>query len=528
MEYDISSYTEGYLLKTLEDVEKVFKTHFHVLLLCDVTTTVSVLRQLGHNTKPRMWTLMFHQTGHAFTDVALFDETAPNLTEVFPNVKFGYNGRLLSLYLQQNSYGYGYEIVNKRRVFGYPFRILKMLAQKMNFSYRVIAPREDDWGKNINGSWTGVFGMLQRREADFASDMLTIHLDRTAVSDYILPPIGENKRMILYKKEKDADGDHLMVFLMAFQPDVFTIFGGALVMIVVVLSSARLIHKTDEQTNHANSKNDIKLDGNTQIENGSPPSVCAKQIIMLTCFEVFGATLKQGSTNSSCHNSERILISGWWIFTTIISAVYCGAMMATFAVKLETPPFSSLAELVSRKDYTIGYDSSSITEIIIQNANLSYVVAMKQRTRDQSIKDPDLLSSNVTKHLQRVQEGKYAFITGMLILPLGRAKCQLDMLDSRLSSAYTAFHLPKSSPFKHDLQKSMHFLRDSGILHQLFQEWLQSVPEEICQEEEFPKAVSLIKIQIIFLAAGIGLGWSILILMAEIILHRTKRDICQR
>ncbi|XP_071096691.1 glutamate receptor ionotropic, kainate glr-3-like [Haliotis cracherodii] len=490
--YDISSSTGEQLLRILRDVENVLKPHLHVLLLCDVTPSVSVLRQLsvlcgtrsnssvdwchmsrvlvvgtsedlpvlldsniqvenvallelptekrfmGHNTKPRMWTLMFRPRGRSFTDVALSDETATNLTEVFPNVKFGYNGRQLTVVMKHNGYEYGYEAVNKRRVFGYPFRIMKMLAQYMNFSYRVIRPREDDWGKNINGTWTGVLGMLQTREADLAADMLTIHYDRTACFDYILPPIGESKRMILYKKE-DVDEDHLMVFLGAFQPGVFIMLGVSLIIYIAVLSCVRIIYKKGDLNKNSNNK---KLNANAQSKNR--PS----QNIMPTVFEAYGATLKQGSTISSSHDSERILITGWWIFTTIISAVYCGTIMATCAVELAKPPFSNMAELVSRKDYTIGYDSSSITENIIQNSNLSYLVAFKQ-----SIKDPGLLSNNITKHLQKVQEGKYAFITSMVILPLAYAKCQLEMIDARLSSSYTAFHLPKSSPFKHDLQE---------------------------------------------------------------------------
>lgn len=88
-----------------------------------------------------------------------------------------------------------------------------------------------------------------------------------------------------------------------------------------------------------------------------------------------------------------------------------------------------------------------------QNSNLSYLVAFKQNIRCLSIKDPGLISNNITKHLQRVQEGKYAFIASMVMLPLAYAKCQLEMIDARLSSSYTAFHLPKSSPFKHDLQE---------------------------------------------------------------------------
>ncbi|XP_071096118.1 probable glutamate receptor [Haliotis cracherodii] len=503
VDYDISSSTEEHLLIILRDVETVSHLHLNVLILCDVTATVSVLHQMGHNTKARVWTLMFHPSGRAFTDVALSDETVTHPTEVFPNVKFGYNGRQLIVTMKQNNMDYGYEIVNNRKVYGYPFRILKILAESMNFSYRVIPPREDEWGKNINGSWTGVFGMLQRREVDLASDILSIHFDRTAVSDYILPSLIESKRMILYKKDEIVDEDNLLVFLRSFQPGVFLMFGVSMIIFAAVLSSVILFHKKGELKNDISSK-----DNNMTITS--------------TVFEVYGATLKQGSTISSSYDSERIMITGWWIFTTIISAVYCGSIMATDAVKIEVAPFSSMAELVSRKDYTIGYDSSSITENIIQSSNLSYIGAFVQRIRGLSIKDPGLLSSNLTKHWQRVQEGKYALITGTLTLTLTHSMCQIEVIDARLATGSTAFHVPKSSLFKHDLQRTMYFLRDSGFLDRTFQEWLQSIPEETCREETLPKSVSLIKIQSIFFAAGIGLGCSSLILMAEIVWHMLR------
>ncbi|XP_067660171.1 uncharacterized protein [Haliotis asinina] len=288
VDYDISSTTKEFLLTSLLDVEKVITPHLRMLLLCDVSTTVSVLRLMsglcgtrsnssvdfchisqvlvlgtssdlpllsdieilvenlallelpkgqGRDVKTRMWTLMFRPAGRAFTTVALSDETDTNLTEVFPNVKFGYNGRQLTVVMQNVSYGYGYEIIDKQRVYGYAFRVLKALAQGMNFSYRIIPPREDEWGKNINGTWTGEFGRLQRKEADLAADILTIHTDRTGISEYILPPVGVNKRMILYKKDTDVDEDHLMVLLRPFQAGVFSIFGGSFILYASFVST---------------------------------------------------------------------------------------------------------------------------------------------------------------------------------------------------------------------------------------------------------------------------------------------------
>lgn len=76
----------------------------------------------------------------------------------------------------------------------------------------------------------------------------------------------------------------------------------------------------------------------------------------------------------------------------------------------------------------------------------------------------------------------------------------------------------------------MYRLSDSGFMHRAFQEWIQSrvASEETCQAKEFPKAVSLIRIQSIFFAAGIGLGCSTLTLIAEVVWHMTRHEMRQR
>ncbi|XP_071096373.1 glutamate receptor ionotropic, kainate 5-like [Haliotis cracherodii] len=500
----MSSFREEHLLTILGDVEKLLKPRLNVLLLSDVTTSASVLRHLGHSAKARLWTLMFYPNGRNFTHVALSSEAVINPMDVFPNVKFGYNGRQLTAVMKENNYGYSYMKVNERRVFGFSFRILELLAEAMNFSYRVIPPREDEWGQNINGSWTGVFGMLQRREADLASDILTIHSDRTAVADYLLPPIAETKQVIMYKKEEDVDKDHLLIFLRPFRPYVFMIFGVSLITCIIFLSSIRLIHNKDQFNFNKCQTRAWTMQATT------------------TTFEILGASLKQGSTIRSSRDSERVLVTGWWMLTTVISAVYCGTIMAIFAVKIENPPFSNMAELAARDDYKIGYDSTSITENLFQNSRRSDVMAIKQRVQGLSTRDPDIFSSNDTKHLQKVWDGKYAYISGLLLTAISNVNCKLKVIDTKFGRAFLAFYLPKTSPFRQDFQKSMYHLSDSGILQRTFQEWFPSSADDGCQVEDFPKSMSLVKIQSIFFVVGVGLVCSSMILVTEIVWYKTK------
>ncbi|XP_067660224.1 glutamate receptor ionotropic, kainate 5-like [Haliotis asinina] len=501
VDYDISSFTEQHLLTILGDMEKLAQPRFNMLLFCSITTTVSVLRQLGNSTKSRMWTLMFHPEGPAFMDVALFNDTIRNATDVFPNMKLGYNGRQFTAVMKENNYGFGEIAVNKRKLFGFSFSVLNMLAEAMNFSFRIIPPREDEWGKDVNGSWTGLFGMLQRREADLASDILTIHTDRTSVADYILPPICETKQVIIYKKEDEED--HFLILLRPFQTHVFVTCGVSLMTCIIFLSAIRITHEFNN--------------------NKCPTGAWTVETASVTASELLGATLKQGSTIPSLHYSERILVAGWWMFTTVISAVYCGTIMAIFAVKKENPPFSNMAELAARQDYKIGYDISSITENLLQNSRHPDVVAVKQRVQELSITDPSVFSSNDTEHLQRVWNGKYAYISGMLLTALSKAKCKLKVIDTEFGNAFIAFYLPKSSPYKKDFEKSMSYLSDSGILQRSYEEWFPPATDDGCPVEDFPRAMSLVKIHSIFLAGGGGVVCSFMVLAAEILWYKIKQ-----
>ncbi|XP_067682736.1 probable glutamate receptor [Haliotis asinina] len=549
--YDISIFIEEHPLTFTEDLQ--LQQDLNVLLFCDITTTVSFLRQYGlcdkrpktkvdfcHQSRvlivgsrdyldpivdgntqvenmavleipgrnerfiePKLWTQVIHPHGRAVTDVPLSRSPVTNMTEVFPNVKFGFNGRQLKVVMKKYSWEHGSVRINNYSVSGLKFTILQNLALSLNFSFKVIPPREDEWGRNINGSWTGVLGMLQRQEVDLSMDLLTIHSDRQDAADFILPPALHSKFTILYKKESNVDEDNLMVFLRPVLPTTIILFGVSVVLVTVSLSFLRFSqhhHNQSQRTAHHN----------------MTETMMAR--IMSSLFDVYGASLKQGSSFVSSKGSERILLASWWIFTTIFSAVYCGTIMATLAVRTETRPFNNMAELAARDDYKIGYDAASVTHHRMEESRQLDVVAVRQRVLDESVSDPDVLSSNLTKHLQNIENGKYAFLTHTVVSDyLIRNKCSLKAIDSTFGTSYDAVYVPKSSPFKHELQNRISLLTDSGIMQEAVNKWLQSIPEDKCPIEELHKPVALIQLKGIFYALGIGMGCSVLGLMAEVV-----------
>lgn len=89
----------------------------------------------------------------------------------------------------------------------------------------------------------------------------------------------------------------------------------------------------------------------------------------------------------------------------------------------------------------------------LQNTNRPDILAVRRRVDEISTTDPDVLNFNMTRQFHRVQQGKYALLLGTIFSFLGNTNNQLEVIDSKHGTAFLAFHIPRSSPFKHELEK---------------------------------------------------------------------------
>ncbi|XP_042871398.1 probable glutamate receptor [Penaeus japonicus] len=68
---------------------------------------------------------------------------------------------------------------------GIAVTLLSILAQKMNFTYHFVRPQDHEWGRMLpNGSFTGMVGMLERKEVDLALGPLSVSWERYQKADY--------------------------------------------------------------------------------------------------------------------------------------------------------------------------------------------------------------------------------------------------------------------------------------------------------------------------------------------------------
>ncbi|KAG7173506.1 Glutamate receptor ionotropic, delta-1-like 30 [Homarus americanus] len=69
--------------------------------------------------------------------------------------------------------------------YGIDIGVVKTLAQVLNFTIQFVEPPEGQhWGYEVNGSWTGMVGMLSKNEVDMGMVNLYVSIVRTSILDY--------------------------------------------------------------------------------------------------------------------------------------------------------------------------------------------------------------------------------------------------------------------------------------------------------------------------------------------------------
>ena len=73
---------------------------------------------------------------------------------------------------------------NEQHLEGVELRLLQYAASALNFSYRLVMPEDGEWGRPVNGTWTGKVGQVLKKNADLAVGGLVYTKERANVVQY--------------------------------------------------------------------------------------------------------------------------------------------------------------------------------------------------------------------------------------------------------------------------------------------------------------------------------------------------------
>ncbi|ELU16476.1 hypothetical protein CAPTEDRAFT_189588 [Capitella teleta] len=162
-----------------------------------------------------------------------------SLDDLFPAKKFGLNGVQLRVAVMEwcpyliKSSDAGCESYS-----GSYMDVLEMMATSMNFSFTCVEPPDGEWGvRHPNGSWSGLAGLMQRREGDMVATAFTETFLRSQVMDFTSLCVFSDYKAFSYKKPSSRRAN-LAAFILPFDRIVWLC--GVIVVLLVHLVPARV------------------------------------------------------------------------------------------------------------------------------------------------------------------------------------------------------------------------------------------------------------------------------------------------
>ncbi|XP_022243873.1 glutamate receptor ionotropic, delta-1-like [Limulus polyphemus] len=194
---------------------------------------------------------------------------------------------------------------------GFIFEIVNHLAHYFNFSYNIVIPEDNSFGKLVkheNGteSWNGMMRLLLDKKVDLAAGPFTVNVDRRRVVNFSETLFSDDIGVLVKKPEKKDNTEKLLApFTLRVWCAIIlaTIFMGLTLFGVLCLQTYLLCsgEESGEKYNYSLSK---------------------------CMWFVYSGLVKQGAEDVPISDSVRILFATWWMFTLLVTAFYTGNLTA--------------------------------------------------------------------------------------------------------------------------------------------------------------------------------------------------------
>ncbi|XP_069982156.1 probable glutamate receptor [Penaeus vannamei] len=235
--------------------------------------------------------------------------------------------------------------------------ILDIIATSMNFSYGFVRPRDGAWGtEKVDGSWSGMVGMVSREEADLGLGPFAMTTKRAEVVDYATPILIDYARILGGRGRPEVDP---WGFLFPLTQEVWM---GVLVMVAVVLLVVLVLSRLSEKALQ-------KKEEEGRVSQGTRNMY----------FGVFRILLQQDTKPSTCPSRtpdakvppgrrwERVLLAGWMIVTLVTVKSYAGNLMSLLAVRHIPQPYQSVRDVLDDPACTMIWEANTMFVEFLSN-----------------------------------------------------------------------------------------------------------------------------------------------------------------
>lgn len=220
---------------------------------------------------------------------------------------------------------------------GYCIDFIEKLAEKMNFDYTLVTPKNGKFGeRSENGDWDGLVGDLVTGEIDLAVASLLMTAEREEVIDYVAPYFEQTGVSIVIRKPVPKTS--LFKFMTVLRIEVW------LSILASIVGTALLLWFLDRYSPYSSHNN----------KEAYPYETRDFSLNECVWFALTSFT-PQGGGETPKAVSARILVAAYWLFVTLMLATFTANLAAFLTVERMQAPVQSLEQLgrQSRINYTV-------------------------------------------------------------------------------------------------------------------------------------------------------------------------------
>ncbi|XP_069681551.1 probable glutamate receptor [Periplaneta americana] len=338
------------------------------------------------------------------------------------------------------------------KISGFFGEIWNMLQEELQFRSDFYTSRDNFFGAPLeNGSWTGMIGMLQRGEVDFACSKFLMIPARLQVVDFLSTTVQVKTRLLI--KEKRSLELTWGEFLRPFTTRLWCVHFLSLILTGICFSVTYVIGRRQGR----------EIGVNSTLHN-----------IYDAFFYTYASFCQQGQSSTPRTLSCRVVYLTSYLTAVVVMAGY-SAFLISFLATRETRrfPFTSFKEFLEDGTYNL--------EMVANSAFIWYF----KHSIDPVMKNiyKKMIEPNQKNYPVTDEEGfqklckfpKYAYMTYTDLEESGRLGCEVMKIPHMYIPGSLAITSVKNSPYRGIFNYIIMKMKTNGLLKRLHSKFLPSL-----------------------------------------------------
>ena len=366
---------------------------------------------------------------------------------------------------------------------GYYVHLMYMIAQTLNFTVRIVASFDGEYGSLENGEWTGLIRQLMDKQADVAA-VLTQSYERAQYITQVTTPVRIGSEVVMYHKPEPTPMS-IDLLMKPFSTNVWLVFLATLIGTMATFHVSQMVK-------------------GRKFSDGDYGAY------------ILRSTLNQSSVWSPHHASSRIIYGFYTFGWIILVATYTGYLVSLLSVKKDIVPFTTMAEVADNNEYRVGVLGKAYFYSTLINTNFTEGTPFwhLQSKLQRDIKDdPSVIDTDIQNHKDRLLTEKYVFIgSSDSYLNLASESCRVGLLKEKGEITADGFDLQKNSAYAKDFSRVLSKIQEGELDIELRKRFMP----QPAQCSTSLSTVSLENIHGVFYILSGGLAIAFVILLGEL------------